>query len=502
MLRVLKRGNRLTRRDASLAFQSAVLTGARGVGFVITAAIPIVLVRVFDLEGFGIYKITFLVAATTVSLLNLGFNASIFYFVPRAEGDGHNYLVQAVLSLTLLGMIGAGALMLSRGLLAQQFSAPELMDLIPIVALYVLITIPSASVVSVPVVDQRPVLAAWIMAGSDFFRAAALIGAGVVFRTVAALAWAAVVISMIQGAVLLAYLAARRESRPRPIRWAEWKSQIQYAIPFGVAVIFAQGLERGHAFFVSGSASPGDFAIYAVGIFQIPIIAMLVNSVAEVVIVQAAPAYKRHDMGELRRLWRNALRPLAVLLIPVWAMCEVVAPELIGVLFGSQYLSSVPIFRIFLFAIVVHIIIDHGILRATGDTRFLVWANAAGFLASVAALFLLTPFDLMRGSVWAYVIGVAVIRLLGLAKVASRLEMRLSESIPWRAVVQALLASGGSAACAYLAMQATEVAWMKLIIGCLVFTLLYGAMVWTFQLLPRGQIRDLRARLLGQAMPG
>ena len=490
-------GRRSGRRSESLAFQSAVLTASRGLGFFISAITPVVMVRVFDLDAFGVYKIVFLVASTAIVFCNLGFDASIFYFVPRAKGDGQNFIVQALFTLTALGVAGAGALLVGREFLAAQFGAPELVELLPVIALYVLLAIPATSNASPPIADKRSVLAAWIMATNELLRASSLVIAALWFGTVYAVAWAAVISGGLRAVVLLAYLVYRQAPDSDRVNWPDWKHQVQYAVPFGIAILFDQGLIRGHQFFVSGSVSPADFAIYAIGVFQIPVIGTLVSSVAEVVIVRAAPAYQAHKLDELRQLWTAALKPLAVMLIPIWILLELVAPELIRVLFGHDYGHSEPIFRVFLIAIVVHIILDHGILRATGDTRFLVWANATGFVTSLLGLFVLTRWDLMLGSVWAYILGLIVIRLLGLMKVASRLEMRLVDSLPWRTLFQAGLAAGGSAATAHIIMQFFESDWARLAIGSVIFMGVYGSMVWVFRLLPRQQITDLTRRLYG-----
>ena len=204
--------------------------------------------------------------------------------------------------------------------------------------------------------------------------------------------------------------------------------------------------------------------------------------------MRAAPAYQRNALSELRALWIQALRPLAVALIPIWMMFELVAPEVFTILFPN-FVHAVPVFRIFLFAIVIHLIIDHSILRATGDTRYLVFANAVGFLVSVIALFALTRWDLLLGAVWAYVIGLLTIRILGLAKVVHRLELQLSEALPWKTIAAATLAVGAAVVPAYVAMEAFEAVWLRLIVGAGLFGGLYCGMVWRFRLIPRDQLR-------------
>lgn len=510
--------SRLTRRDESLAFQSAVLTAARAAGFAITFAIPIVLTRAFEMqygvEGgraeFGLYKLAFLIAVTCGRLLNIGLTASLYYFVPRDKGEGQPYIVQALLALSAIGVTAAALMMVFRDPLSVALNSPDLVELLPIVALMVLLMLPGDVVLSLPVIDRRPVLGAGLLAGSHMIRAGMLMGAAVVFRSVEAVVWAGVIAASTKVIALTLYVWIRgreEDSRPRMDFIGE---QFHYALPFAVAVFFEAALASFHQFWVKGHVSDAVFAIYAAGSFQVPVIDMLVASVSEVVIVRAAAAWERHDLTELRRVWEGGMARLAVLIVPVWMVSEVLAGDVIGLVFGQGYLEAAPIFRIFLVALLLYMIIDHGILRATGDTRFLLKASAAGFFASAAALFVLARIDMMLGAVTSFVIGIAVMRLSGLWLVAKRLDISLTRAFPWRAFLSAMAAAGACAAGVWLVLLwvsgtfleqfagTSMYHFVRLALGGPLFLASYAALVWTFGLLDRDELR----RIIGRFVPG
>jgi O-antigen/teichoic acid export membrane protein len=69
----------------SLLRQSTALLLGRGLGFVFSFAVPLILVRALDQSTFGQYKQYYLIATTAAQAGALGLPLSLFYFLP-AEG--------------------------------------------------------------------------------------------------------------------------------------------------------------------------------------------------------------------------------------------------------------------------------------------------------------------------------------------------------------------------------------------------------------------------------
>jgi O-antigen/teichoic acid export membrane protein len=486
----------LGRREDSLAVQSLILTAARAAGFIITFAIPLVLVRVFDQDGFGLYKQLFLIVGTAVPILNLGLYASIFYFVPRDGGDGQRYIVQALGLLTLTGALAAMLLIVNAGWLADTFGAPSLREYAPLLGLCVLLATPTEVFASAPVVDRRPVLAAWVMTASDVVRAILIIGAAVVVGTLTSVLWATIISASLRGVWLLWYLRVRAHGPTRPPSRVDLTAQLRYSLPFAGAVVFEIGLSRFHEYFVAANVSAAEFAVYAVGILQLPVLGMLVQSVVEVMLISSAAAYKGGDRASLQRVWHTALQRLAIALVPCWALAEVVAPEMISLLFGPEYAASIPVFRMFTFTVLLWMIVDHGILRATGDTPFLVAANATGFVASVAVVLALAPVSIPLAGIASYLVGMLVMRGLGVWRVSQRLGLGFRRSLPWGALAPIFAVSIASAMVAWGVRRALPESdlLLRIIIPSAAFALTYGFMAIRFGLVAREEIRALVRR--------
>ncbi len=484
----------LARKEESLAVQSIILTTGRIVGYAITFGIPIVLVRVFDQSTFGVYKQLFLVAGTAIPILSMGLYASVFYFVPRDSGDGHRYVVQTLALLCLASLFGAVILALGGPSLADTLGMQSALPYFVLLGVFVCLATPTELVTILPIADRRPVLAAYTVVGSDVIRAAAIIAAGLIGRSIYAVLWAAIATMAIRGLWLLVYIGLRRTPATGAHSEADLRSQLRYSLPFATAVFFEIGLTRFHQYYVAANVPAAEFAIYSVGLLQIPILGLLVQSVVEVMLVGATTAHKAGDVGEMRRIWTAAVERLAGVLIPCWVFAQLFAADIIGLLFGANYLAAVPVFRVFLFSVLLYLVVDHGILRATGDTPYLLKANVLGMTAAIVAVLLLARQSTLVGGVGGYVVGIAVMRGMGLARVAKRLGATWHELIPLNAAAPVALAALASAAAASVAFFLPS-PFLRLLFGSALFGGIYATLALRWTIVPKSLVHEVLHRL-------
>src|SRR5438874_11348767 len=80
-------GGRVSRSSPapSLTAQAFWLLVAKTAGFALTIALPLILVRTLSQGEFGLYKQAFLIVATAMTVLPLGFGMTAYYFLPREE---------------------------------------------------------------------------------------------------------------------------------------------------------------------------------------------------------------------------------------------------------------------------------------------------------------------------------------------------------------------------------------------------------------------------------
>lgn len=494
MTRLRRTARALGRKDASIAVQSSLLTLARGFGFLASLGIPLVLVRMLDQNEYGLYKVVFLIVGTAQPILQLGMTAAVYYFVPRDEEGGRGFLLQTACVLPVMGLIGGVIILLLTDPLAAGLNAPGLKAIMPAIALIVFMSTPAELMIHIPIVEQRPMLAAGVLAGSEILKGAALITAGAVFRAVEPVAWAGLAVPLLQVSLLIIYLVTQRGVQPFHWDWGRLRAHLAYALPFWLTVLCQIGLEKAHQFYVTARTGTEMFAIYANGIFQIPVAGLLVQSVAEVLIVRSSSAYKHGNRDEMWEAWRTVTSRLAVPLVGLFVWSWVFAPALILTLFGETYRESIPIFRILLFSIPLSGIVDHGILRAVGDTRFMLRAALLALLVSVVGLLAFTSIDMMLGAVTAYVIGIATARMAGAYQVSKHLEQSFFATLPVRAAAQSLLMGVGAAALAWVITMPFDSNVATLFVSMSVYGVVYWATVLLTGVIPVAELRALLVR--------
>src|SRR3954449_11566545 len=85
------------REKPSLTKQAGWLLIAKVVGFVLSFAVPLIVVRVLDQKEFGLYKQIFLMMGTAVPLLTLVFYMNVFYFLPRMPAAGPKIVLNVLI---------------------------------------------------------------------------------------------------------------------------------------------------------------------------------------------------------------------------------------------------------------------------------------------------------------------------------------------------------------------------------------------------------------------
>jgi O-antigen/teichoic acid export membrane protein len=358
-------------KGQSLTMQAFWLLAAKVVGFGISFALPLVLVRVLNQLQFGLYKQSFLVAATAQSILPLGFGLSAFYFLPR-EGDRKGRIVLNIAMFNaLVGLAGFLALAAYPKILVLVFGGVELVTYAPLIGLVILLGIFSSFLEIVATAHQEVRYSAIFIVAAQFTKSLFMLGAAAWFSTLRALLVAAVLQGLVQSAILLWYLRSRFPGFWSALDWGLLRTQFSYAMPLGVAgLIYALRTDL-HNYFVSHTFGPSAFAVYAVGCFQVPLVGLLLESVSAVLLSRISYLQQQGERREILLLTMRVMRKLAAIYWPIYAFLLVIGRELLVVLFTAQYRESWPIFAINLTLLPLAVAVHDPIVRAFAERRYL-----------------------------------------------------------------------------------------------------------------------------------
>ena len=413
-------------RGGSLTMRAALYMIAKTVAFLFSFMLPLLLVRRLSQHEFGLYKQVFLVVGTALSILPLGVGMSAYYFLPRErERQG-----QVILNILVFYLLMAGGVCLLFALRPQIvaiiFNSTDLIPYAPLIGIVILLWVTSSFLEIAAVAHQELRLATLFVVGSQFTKTLLLLAATLMFETVWGLIYAAMLQGALQTLIMLVYLKSRFGVFWRSFKWSIMRRQLAYALPLGVAAVII-GLQSDiDNYFVANRFGAAAYAIYAIGCFQLPLIAIISDSIGSVMIPRVSYLQKFNRHREIIEVTARVMRELSAIYFPVYAFLLIAGRDFLSLLFTDQYLASYPIFAINITLIPLAIITSacDPVMRAYAEHRFfLLKARVLLLIVLIVALSYVTRHYGMVGTI-ATAIGVNLVeRAVTLAKVSHVLRV-------------------------------------------------------------------------------
>lgn len=385
----------LTRRVVWLASAKAL---AFGLGF----ALPLILVRTLSQTDFGLYKQVFLLVATAVTILPLGFGMSAFYFLPRCEERPGRVVFSITLFHLLVASLTALALLLWPRLLEALFGSHALVGHAHGLALLLFLAVATYGLEIIAVANGEVAVAARLIVATYLVKTLLMLAAVWVMPSVQALIAGATVHYLLQGVLLFWYLGSRFPRFWATPDWMMMRAQLGYALPLGAAAMLSMAQLDLHSYFVARSFDAATFAIYAVGCFQLPFLSIVNESVGSVMIPTVSRLQLENQPSEIVELIARMMRKLAALYFPLYACLLVIGREFVTVLFTESYRASWPIFAVNLTMIPLCMLTAacDPVLRAYPScTSLLVRLRVAMVALLVAGLWVVTAHHWLLGAI-------------------------------------------------------------------------------------------------------
>ncbi len=502
--------------NASLTTRTAWILFGKIVSFALSFALPLMLVRKMSQSEYGLYKQAFLVVSTAYTILPLGFGLSAFYFLPRETEERRRAVLFNILAFYfVMGAVAILALLLFPGsfanlLISDQVAATDpniraqIVSLAPLIGSAVFFWLFSSFLEQVALANQETKMATFFIIVAQFTKSIMLIVAAGFWGSVVALLYAATAQGVLQTIILLAYLQSRFPGFWHSVDFGVLKKQLLYALPFGMAGLLWKIQIDIHNYFVSFNFGQTGFAVYSVGVFQLPLLGILNESIASVMIPRMSYLQGVNDKQEIIRLWNSVARKLALFYFATYAALSVMSRDFIVALFTDQYLASIPIFLLNMIILPTSIFPLDPICRAYQSLgRFLPKFRIVLFVLLMGGLTYVTRFQDLR-LVIGLVVAINAFETFFLTwKAAGAIGTRFLDLLPLRELGRLAGASLISAALVFVAQRALAgyglPAIVMLGIGSAIFGSAYLALLFAFGALAREE-RDLIQSYVDKAM--
>ena len=376
-----------TNKPPRLAVQAFWLTASKGIAAVLNIGLPVLLVRLMAQTEYGIFKEAFLFVSTATNVATFGVGMSAFYFMPRHPERGGQIALNILVYNFVAGWIPLAVILAYPQILQKLFRTNQLEPMAVLLGFLVLVTLTSSLVQQIPTALQDVKYSTIFIVGTQMARAILIAGAALAFRTVRSIVIAAMIAQLLSIVVLFWYLDERFPRFWRHFDWEFFKEQLAYALPygaFGMLWVIQKDLDN---YFVSASLGPKDYAIYAVGWVDVPLLTLMLESIVSVMIVRVSALQKEDRKKEIREVTASASSRVAAIEFPLFAMLLVGGHDLIVLLYTRAYQQSGNIFLVSILLLPLWALLMDPIVRAYKHLRnFLLIVRLAVFVALFCVL--------------------------------------------------------------------------------------------------------------------
>jgi O-antigen/teichoic acid export membrane protein len=395
-----------TTNHPRLSVQAFWLTLSKLIAALLNIALPILLVRLMSQTEYGVFKQAFLFTGTATNIAAMGLGMSAYYFMPRHPEQGGQIALNILLYNLFAGWIPFVVLALYPRVLTLLFRTDELVPLSFLLGLLVFLTLMASLVQIAPSALQDVRYSTLFIVGTQLARAVMMAVAALLFHTVKSLIVASILSQLLNVAVLYWYLSDRFPRFWTHFEWSAFREQLAYALPYGAVGIIWVIQKDLDNYFVSATLGPRDYAIYAVGWLEIPLITLFLESAVQILIIRVSKLQQEGRKEEIIRITAAATARLAAIQMPLYMLLLVAGHDLIVLLYTRAYEASARIFAVSITLLLFTLFLVDPIGRAYAGLRNKVLGiKIAAFITLFSVLI---PIIHRFGMMGAAVVAVAV----------------------------------------------------------------------------------------------
>ncbi|MHB8624057.1 MAG: lipopolysaccharide biosynthesis protein [Sulfuricaulis sp.] len=463
---------------SSLSDKAGILIIANLIKYAVGFMMPIVLVRMLDQDSYGSYQQLLLVGTTMAGIMTLGLPASIYYFYHHGPASKRSALIfQTVVMLAMAGLVSGALVHLAAPFLARHMNNPNLTGLLGTYALYIGLSIAGEHFIHFLISQDRYRLAVGFETGETLIRVVMLLlplwmGYGLV-----GLVWVAVIYAGLRFLVRTGMIL-------KGVNWftSQWRGSLFFREQFGYSLpLFLTSLVGflGNLLdkaIIAAFFNPAHYAIYSVGALEIPLDVIFQASVANVLRASLPPLIREGNMAEVIRLWREAVRKLAIIVLPSFVFLFGFSHDFITLLFTNRYTESVYIFRIYLCMLPLYMFVFSVIPQVFGKTKLNFYIAVTGVTAHIILSFALLKVIGFYGPAIAAVI-ISFLSAGAYFIVAMRLaQTSAGQLLPLVTLGKIVSAAFLSLGAAYLLRGVVDIRWVDFVICAATYSVSYLAL--------------------------
>lgn len=417
--------------------------GSNVIDSILHVIMGMLMVRYLIKYDYGTFRQIMLVAVLVSTTLAIGLPQSLSYFIPRANtaGEKKQLAFQVFIALTLLGLLAAAVCYMLRFKISTGFNNPDLLQYSWIYSLFFMFLLPSKCTQATLIALKKTHFASLLNAGTAIFTFLFIIIPLILGKGLKVILISMLSVYFFKFILVTCIIISLEGSILTLLDIPSIKAQLIYSIPLGASVLVGVMRRYIDQFIIAAFYNPENFAVYSRGAFELPFVAILPYTLSTLIVPEIASSYKEGRFSNIIYMWQQSMWKLSLLFFPLFIYTFSFADNIITVLFTSNYLDSVPIFRIYLVLLPIRIVAYRTILQATGQTKPIFEAVVISLGVSVILGIVFERIFGITGPAMAIVSGELVSACYLLWKTKISMDFRFFDLIPLRKIYRPFLCS-------------------------------------------------------------
>lgn len=389
--------------DSSLKVKSIFLFFGRIFGFLINFSVPIILVRIITKYDFGLYQQFNLMYSTLVIVFSMWINSAVYYFFPNNNKKNQSYYLYLIILIEcFIWLILSSFYFLYEKEFLEYFSITQDLGnfnfgiIITIFFLFI-----SSILDYLFIVHDKKILNLLFFPIDRLIKAILIIGF-VYNYSLKGIIVAFLIYSFLRFCYTLVYFKRNFYNlRLSSIFSGDAKifELLKYSLPFGVGLVSQNISLKIDQFFLIEIVNADQFAVYSLAFYGVPIVNLVLSSINNIAMPEFTQFAKNKEYENMVILWSNIMKKTYSVILPALGFFFFFAPEIIIVLFTSEYEDSTLFYRIYLFTLLFTATSYGLILRATNNTKFVMISNVTGLIISLILGIYLIPEYKLNGAI-------------------------------------------------------------------------------------------------------
>ena len=408
--------------------------------------LPLILVRLLTQNEFGLYQQILLYSGMVVSTLEFNISNSLFYFLPAAKSklEKSRVINQTFLYLIIVGIafVLLFYLFISVGVIDRSRLPSIGLDIFPFLLL-VFTSILIRPLDKLLIADKNARLAKYYYSSAQIIRTIIIIGSYLVSKNVVSIVWGLILNNSLNALFLILYSKIKYNNLLFRPSYSLFKNQLRYIVPMGMGLIVGILGNNIDKVYLSIFFDKGDFAVYSIGLFKIPLIATIYTSVGNVIMTRLS--YNSTMPGgnflDSLRVWKKMVRLNVVITIPILIFALFNSSVIFPIIFGADYLKSSTVFNISILILFMQMFGYGYILRAYGKTKLVLASNLSKALVIITLGYVLTRSWGIEGAAATATLGYFINGLSQLYFTKKLLSIKLHTLIEYGFIAKILLIS-------------------------------------------------------------